>query len=146
MQDYQEPQKSHFAAILIPWILFILSLGASAYLWIKVSHMQQVVPQTSQDQVDKIIKEVGALLVLPNNETPTIATVTDLSKLAGQPFFANAKLGDIVLIYSKAQKAILYDPSQNKIVELAPINTTNTAESATSVPASSSPSTSAKKK
>jgi hypothetical protein len=33
-------------------------------------------------------------------------------------------LGDKVLIYSRAQKAILYSPSKNKIIEVAPINLT----------------------
>ena len=33
--------------------------------------------------------------------------------------------GDKVLIYSASQKAILYSPSLNKIVEIAPVNTGN---------------------
>ncbi len=40
----------------------------------------------------------------------------------GQPFFANAQVGDKVLIYYKAKKAILYNPTDNKIVEVGPIS------------------------
>ena len=69
-----------------------------------------------------LIAKLGRLIVLPTDEQPTIATVTDLAKLAGQPFFAQAKLGDKVFIYSNAKKAILYDEAANKIVEVAPIN------------------------
>src|SRR6185437_8321257 len=36
------------------------------------------------DQTAQIIAEVGALIELPQGETPTVATVTDPSKLAGQ--------------------------------------------------------------
>jgi hypothetical protein len=61
-------------------------------------------------------------MVLPENEQPTIATVTDPSKLSGQSFFAHAKVGDRVLLYAAAKKAILYDPNINKIIEVAPIN------------------------
>ncbi len=68
------------------------------------------------------MEAVGRLIVLPEDEVPTIATVTDLEALQGQPFFANAKLGDKVLIFAKAGKAILYDPVEQKIVEVAPVN------------------------
>ncbi|OGN17447.1 MAG: hypothetical protein A3F48_04405 [Candidatus Yanofskybacteria bacterium RIFCSPHIGHO2_12_FULL_41_9] len=65
------------------------------------------------------------MLVLPTDEQPTVATVTDLEALKGQPFFLNAKIGYKVLIYTKAKKAILYDPQARKIVEVAPINLGN---------------------
>jgi hypothetical protein len=64
---------------------------------------------------------VGKLMVLPQGEVPIVATVSDLSKLQGQPFFAGAKVGDKVLIFNTAQKAVLYDPIANKIVNIAPI-------------------------
>lgn len=69
-----------------------------------------------------IINKVSRLIVLPEGETPTIATVADPSKLKGQAFFANAKVGDKVLIYPNSKKAILYDPNQDIIVEVAPVN------------------------
>ena len=58
-----------------------------------------------------LLIEVAKLITLPTDEDPTIATVTDLSKLQSQPFFVHAQLGDKVLIYSKAKKAIIYRPS-----------------------------------
>lgn len=67
--------------------------------------------------------QVGKLIVLPEDEDPTIATVSNLAELKGQPFFANATVGDKVLIYARAKKAILYSPLQHKIVEIAPLNT-----------------------
>jgi hypothetical protein len=77
---------------------------------------------TQNDSADtsQVVSRVGNMMLLPE-ETPTIATVSDLSKLQGQKFFAHASKGDIVLMYAKAQKAILYSPSQNKIIEVAPI-------------------------
>ncbi|HUO50793.1 MAG TPA: hypothetical protein VMU25_04495 [Candidatus Paceibacterota bacterium] len=82
--------------------------------------------QTREDSAS-IVAKVGALIELPQGEVPTVATVSDLSKLQGQAFFAHAKVGDIVLIYTGARKAYLYDPSENKLVEVAPI-TTNGAQ------------------
>ncbi len=69
----------------------------------------------------QLIDQVGKLIILPTDEQPTIATVTDLNKLKSQPFFAKAEVRDKVLIYSKARKAILYRPRSNQIIELAPL-------------------------
>ena len=46
--------------------------------------------------------------------------------MKGQTFFVQARNGDKVLIYSKAQEAILYDPVANKIVSVGPISLTQT--------------------
>lgn len=68
-----------------------------------------------------LIAEVGKLIMLPEGENPTIATVTDPQKLQDQVFFANAKQGHRVLIYTRAQKAYLYDPVAKRLVEVAPL-------------------------
>lgn len=74
------------------------------------------------DTTQQTIDAVGKLVLLPADEQPTIASVSDPEKLKGQVFFANAQAGDKVLVYNKAGKAILYRPSLNKIVEMAPLN------------------------
>ena len=68
-----------------------------------------------------LVEKVGKHMFLPNGEIPSLATVTDPDKLQAQSFFADAKKGDKVLIYSEAKKAILYDPVADKIVTIAPI-------------------------
>jgi hypothetical protein len=45
----------------------------------------------------------------------------DTSKLKGQAFFANAKNGDRVLVFTKAQEAVLYRPSTNIIITVGPL-------------------------
>jgi hypothetical protein len=77
---------------------------------------------TAQSSSQQIIDKVGKLVVLPQGETPTIATVNDASKLKNQQFFANAQNGDKVLIFSKSGKAVLYRPSTNQIVEYSKVN------------------------
>ena len=78
----------------------------------------------SQSDIDSLVAHVGTLILLPQGEEPTIATVTDLNALKGQAFFANAALGDKVLMYPKAQEAVLYDPSQGKVIQIAPLTVT----------------------
>lgn len=81
----------------------------------------------AQAEADSIVAQVGKLISLPTDEKPTVATVTDASKVKDQPFFAKAQNGDKVLIYQKAQKAILYRPSSNMIVEVGAVNINNQA-------------------
>jgi tellurite resistance protein TehA-like permease len=106
-------------------IILILILAAIAGVFFYVWHSYN----TARNDSSGILSEVGKLIILPQDETPIIATVTDLSKLQGQAFFAQAKVGDKVLIYAKAGKAILYDPVINKVIGVAPFNmSTNQAE------------------
>jgi hypothetical protein len=73
-------------------------------------------------ETTKIVEKVGKIIDLPKNEIPTIATVSDISKLSNQPFFERAKNGDQVLFYTEAKKAYIYDPKNNIIVEVASLN------------------------
>jgi len=79
----------------------------------------------AQAEVDATVAKVGKLIALPSDEKPTVATVTDASKVKDQTFFQNSVNGDVVLIYTKAQKAILYRPTENKIVEVGAVNIDN---------------------
>lgn len=79
--------------------------------------------ELNKDEVAQLVAKVRMLYELPGDEQPTVATVADAEALKkSEPFFAKAQNGDKVLIYAKAKKAILYRPSTNKIIEVAPIN------------------------
>jgi len=103
-------------------LAFAGATAAAVMLYLKLAEVNTNPQQVAQEQVDSIIQAVSKLVVLPQDETPTVATVTDLSQLQGQPFFADAKVGDKVIMYPQAEKAILYDPTSNKVVEIAPFN------------------------
>src|SRR3989344_3799196 len=112
--------------LLIPAALIVLAVtGAISYYVYSQSQKTSTAqnPQVStQEEVKKLVAEVGKLIALPEGEDPTVATVTDIEKLREQPFFQKAKKGDKVLIYTQAKKAILYDPQAKKIIDVAPIN------------------------
>lgn len=85
-----------------------------------------------QKQSDDLVTKVGSLMKLPAGETPTVAAVSDAAAAKQQsPFFANAANGDKVLLYVKAGEAILYRPSTNKIILVAPLTFNNAQASAT---------------
>jgi hypothetical protein len=115
-------------------ILAIFGILLGLLFWQNFSSKRQLanlksqlkVKDSSLDEEKKnlnlqLVAMVGKLVVLPENEQPTIATVGDVEKLKDQPFFKNAQVGDKVLIYNQAKKAVLYRPSENKIIELAPL-------------------------
>lgn len=79
---------------------------------------------TAEEKIRKVIDEIGKTIILPQNEIPTVATVADPEKLRDQPFFANAAVGDQVLIYTTSKKAVLYRPSVHKVVEVSSLNVT----------------------
>jgi hypothetical protein len=82
-------------------------------------------------ELEGVLQAVGKLMILPAGEVPTLATVSDKSKLSKEPFFAHAENGDKVLIYPKAKKAILFRPSKNLIIEFAPLNVPDQQNQAT---------------
>jgi len=104
-------------------ILLVLILGGSTYYFYdQFTKLKQDPQRIARQETQALIARVSQLIVLPEDEEPTVATVSDPERLKDQPFFAKAKVGDKVLIYTNAKKAILYDPVNNKIVEVAPVN------------------------
>ena len=102
--------------------LFILSAGLAIYFFFEVRSLRANPQQVAEKEVQAIVARVGKLMVLPQDEIPTMATILDPAELVDQPFFASAQKGDKVLLYTNAKKAILYSPSQDKIIDVAPVN------------------------
>ena len=118
--------SSRSIIIIIAFCLVLLAaIGLAFYFYFQYQQTQIQLNRTTQsDQQAALMHEVGKLIVLPSGEQPEIATVSDINKLKGQSFFVHARNGDKVLIYSKAQEAILFDPLEDKIVEVGPITMT----------------------
>lgn len=86
-----------------------------------------------QESTQSIIDEVGKLYTLPANESPTVATVQDKSKLGDQEFFKDAQNNDVLVVYEKSGLAILYRPSEKKLVKVGPINIQNNPETSETI-------------
>lgn len=117
--------KGFYALIAI---LVAVSAAASAtayYFYRQYNSVAQSTALEDGKEAEKLVAQIGALIVLPEDEKPTVATVTDPDRLKGQPFFANAHAGDKVLLYTSALKAVLYNPATNKIINVGPISINN---------------------
>ena len=130
LKNRSRQTASLFAANRIVAVLSLavaISLAGAVYFYAQLQGLKAP-PASLENESSELVASVGKLMLLPEGETPTIATVSDLEKLKDQPFFVNAKNGDKVLIYTNAKKAILYDPVAHKIIEVAPINIGNTPQ------------------
>lgn len=113
---------------IMKYAVLVIVISTFALFAVKYNEAQKEIarlqdPETvAADEVSQLATKVGQLIKLPQDEVPTVATVVDADKLRDQPFFADAQDGDRVLMYAEASKAILYRPSENKIIEVAPIN------------------------
>lgn len=127
MSDTLPKQRASVGSIVlvILFLLVVAAAGAAVYFYQQLSELKQDPQKVAQEEVQSVVEKVSKIMVLPEGEQPTLATVAAPERLKDQPFFAKAKVGDKVLLYASARKAILYDPVANKIVEVAPINIGN---------------------
>lgn len=117
--------------VIILFVLVLLLAAVSAYLYYQSRNDPSKV---SAREVKTLTATIGKLVLLPYDESPTIATVSDPDALSDQSFFVGAQKDDKVLIYSNAKKAILYRPSIDKIINIAPLNLGDAASKKAPVP------------
>lgn len=130
-------KKRHLVIIILVGLLLV-----GGYVgYTKYQAQQEEIRRLSNPQeaakveTARLKEKVAQLIEVPQKEDPTVATVVDASKLKNQAFFAKAQNGDRVLIFAQAKKAILYRPSTEKIIEVAPINIGNNQTNQTETPA-----------
>jgi uncharacterized protein (UPF0333 family) len=109
--------------IILVLVFLVVLLGATTFYFYKNSKSTDSI--VDQKEAQTLSDIVGKIALVPKDEVPTIATVSDPEALRDQSFFVDAKQGDKVLIYTNAKRAILYDPIANKIINIAPLNTSD---------------------
>lgn len=120
------PQKSLWPVVFVLTMLLLVALSVAGYFYYQYRHSAQ---KADAKEIEDLTKEIGSMMLLPDGETPTLATVTDKDKLSEQPFFQKSENGDKVLIYSNSGRAILYRPSLKKIVDVTTVNINTPAAS-----------------
>ncbi|MBI5018976.1 hypothetical protein HZB58_01760 [Candidatus Gottesmanbacteria bacterium] len=115
--------------VLIIILLVAGGIGYGVFRFVELSQevarlksSPQAAAEAAKTEVKKLVEQVGKLIAVPTDETPTVATVSDSEKLKVNPFFQNAQNGDKVLIFTGAKKAIIYRPADNKIIEVGPLS------------------------
>lgn len=95
------------------------------FLGLQIETLRKDPNSVAKEEIKQLVDKLSKLVVLPEGEEPVVATVTDKEKLKDQPVFAKAENGDKILIYSKAQKAYIYRPASNLLIDVIPVNIGN---------------------
>ena len=119
-------KKEHIPSIIagVFFILAVLGLGSGVYFYqqYKTSEGKLKNPtEAAKIESKELMVKVGKLMMLPNEEAQvlTVADVETLKKT--QSFFIDGKDNDKLLLFQIAKKAVLYRPSTNVVVNVAPI-------------------------
>jgi len=107
--------------VLLIVVVLLAGIVVLCYAYLTTRNQLTKLSSNSQNDVQQLTKQIGTYLQLPD-ESPTLATVSDVGKLKSQDFFKNAQNGDKVLIFSKSGRALLYRPSTQKIIEYSKVN------------------------
>ena len=71
---------------------------------------------------DEVLAALSEVMILPDESTPIVASVTDSATLRGQQaFYAKAEDGDILVIFQSSRQAVIYRPDERKIVNTGPL-------------------------
>lgn len=112
--------RSPKVRLIIVSVIALISIVFNIYQYRQINLLED--PRAfSEQQLARYIRDIGRVIALPIDETPTLATVSDPEELKSQPFFANAEVGDIVLVYERAKKAVLWRPSEKKLIEVSSV-------------------------
>lgn len=133
----------------VPLVLFLLLIISAAFnrflfdqnrsLKAQVADLKKDPQERAKDEAKSLAGKLSSLVSLPEGEDPVIATVTDKDKLKDQPIFEKAENGDKLLIFANAKKAYLFDPKNNKLKDIIPVNMGEVAGATASAPPTAKP-------
>lgn len=141
VEKSENKKSGKFVIILV--VLFAVAIASFVWSFSNYrSYKKQVIflstPEGQQDlaqkEMDALLKKVGRHIILPTDEQPTVASVLDPETLAkDQPFYKGVQKGDKILIFVKAQKAIVYNETSDIIVNVGPVYLENKEQVSTPV-------------
>lgn len=99
-------------------LLILIIIGL---LMLVRSHHTQTTKQADTNDVSGVKTAVERHFILPTNEEPALATVTDVTKL-NSSLRSKAQNGDRILIYQNNQIAIIYRPTVDRIAGIVPVS------------------------
>jgi hypothetical protein len=120
MKDTERPEGKKTWVIAVSVCVVVILIVTALFFFMRRGEQE---PDQSREQSLKIIRQVSRLYILPANEEPTVALITDKNSLESQDkeFYKNARNGDYVLVYNKAKMAFLYRESAKKLVYVSPV-------------------------
>lgn len=110
----------------VQYLLLVVIVVVAGYFGYMKYQENQNTPEAQQakaiEEKNAVIAKVKALTVLPDEE-PVLFTVNDANLLRSQQaFFKDAQNGDVLMVFQKDSKALIYRESTNQIINAGPIS------------------------
>lgn len=98
--------------IIVLVTLCIVGIGSGVFFYLQYSQVQ-----AKANQKQELTERISKLVELPN-ETSTLVTVADKSRLQNKQLAEKVSDGDVLMIFSQNRRLIIYRPDTNKIVDM----------------------------
>ncbi len=138
--------------ILIAGIVALITIAGGVYYWTRPTTMGNQVAavgatvEAPTAEVKALLAKLQSHLLLPTDEAPQISPIADLTpEIQKQPFLTGAQKDDLLIVYIKTGKAIVYSPSRDLIINVGPISAPEQSTSQAPTPTPVSTSTPVKK-
>lgn len=108
-------------SMILVIVIFVVGVGSGYLVYNRLSEKNSKENESVDKQITEILDELGSLILLPKDETPTVMSVMDVESLKkeNEEFYKDVVKGDILIIYS--DKAIIFRREEKKIVNVAPV-------------------------
>lgn len=126
------PKRQHSSALGVLFVLALIGLvivldlrrreaeKKLMDLSMKFEQVQGADQAQNKEAAQEILQKVRSHMVLPAGVEPTVAMIVDVTQLRSRNAFYNkAKNGDYLIVLP--ERAILYDPKADKIVDVVPV-------------------------
>ena len=110
-------------------IVFLFLLGTTLFFYFNYHKLKsemyvltnpQAQAAVNKAEANQLVAEISKVMNLPQGEDPVVGTIKDVESLVKtQKFFVGSQNGDKILIYK--DKAIIYRPETNKIINVGPV-------------------------
>ena len=128
MNDEERGSSNGNPLLAIVLALLVAGGGGTYYFYGQYQKSQRELTQMRaasaegiQAEVAALVEEVGELIELPGEETPTMATIRNPENLTDHPFLSKGQEGDRLLIYTEDKLVVMYRPETGKIVAVGSV-------------------------
>lgn len=95
--------------------IVVLLIGALIYI-----NYSGTPAEKQEREITELLEDVSTHMLVPD-ERPVVATINQADTLIKeQPFYNGSKNGDKLIIFPKSQKAIIYSPTRDVIINSGP--------------------------
>jgi hypothetical protein len=103
-------------------LVAVVAFGAFYFVqYQKINNKYQELALTPDEKNKRTAAKVAKIIDLPKDETPIVVQVNDKEKLvvtkSSAAFFDKSKNNDLVLAYQKGNVAVIYRPSENRVIK-----------------------------